>query len=516
MRGGRRLVAVIGSGFSGSMMAAAARSAGLDVVLLERGRHPRFAIGESTTPLTNLLVEEIADEFGMPRLRPLSKWGTWQRANPALACGIKRGFTFYKHDLGRKFPRAARESLRRQLMVGASPNEEVADTHWYRPDLDEFLVRHAQEAGVDYRDGAEVDGVDEKAGHVRISGRRHGRAFAISADFVVDASGPRGCLHRLLRLPERGAAGFPATQALYAHFRDVGPLDRRFAPGAPPYPNEQAAVHHVFDGGWLWVLRFNNGVTSAGVVATQAAARRLRLRPGEEGWRNVLAALPSVAGSFREARAVTAIHWQPRVAFQSGRVVGRRWALLPSAAGVVDPLLSTGFPLALLGVQRLARLLPELGKGGFTRGLAQYGGITMREFLRTAELVKALYGTMPRFDDFRELSLAYFAAAGFSEASRRLGRPSQAPGFLLGSHRWFGPRLRGLCAPGLRGGPLRTAVREAIAPIDVLGLSDDSRSPWYPARTRDLFLGARKLRATQADIAAMLERCGLSGGQGPG
>jgi hypothetical protein len=59
-------------------------------------------------------------------------------------------------------------------------------------------------------------------------------------------------------------------------------------------------------------------------------------------------------------------------------------------------------------------------------------------------------------------------------------------------------------------------VREAIAPIDVLGLSDDSRSPWYPARTRDLVLGARKLRATQADIAAMLERCGLSGGQGPG
>ena len=30
---------------------------GYDVVLLERGTHPRFAIGESSTPLANLSLE---------------------------------------------------------------------------------------------------------------------------------------------------------------------------------------------------------------------------------------------------------------------------------------------------------------------------------------------------------------------------------------------------------------------------------------------------------------------------
>ena len=61
------------------------RRRGQRVVLVERGRHPRFAIGESSTPLANLLLEELADRYDLPRLRPFSKWGTWQRARPDVA-----------------------------------------------------------------------------------------------------------------------------------------------------------------------------------------------------------------------------------------------------------------------------------------------------------------------------------------------------------------------------------------------------------------------------------------------
>src|SRR5438094_10140150 len=90
-------IAVIGSGFAGSRMAMVARRLGRSVVLLERGRHPRFAIGESSTPLANLLLEELASGYDLPRLLPLTKWGSWQRVYPGIACGLKRGFTFYNH-----------------------------------------------------------------------------------------------------------------------------------------------------------------------------------------------------------------------------------------------------------------------------------------------------------------------------------------------------------------------------------------------------------------------------------
>ena len=77
-------LAIIGSGFAGSLMAMIARRLGRSVVLLERGTHPRFAIGESSTPLANLLIEELARRYDLPRLAPLSKWGSWQKAYPEI------------------------------------------------------------------------------------------------------------------------------------------------------------------------------------------------------------------------------------------------------------------------------------------------------------------------------------------------------------------------------------------------------------------------------------------------
>ena len=58
-------VAVVGSGFAGSLLAMIVSRQGRSVILLEKGRHPRFAIGESTTPLSNLLLEELASRYDL-------------------------------------------------------------------------------------------------------------------------------------------------------------------------------------------------------------------------------------------------------------------------------------------------------------------------------------------------------------------------------------------------------------------------------------------------------------------
>src|SRR4051812_13632066 len=93
-------IAIVGSGFGGSLLAMIARRLGRSVILLERGQHPRFAIGESSTPLANLLLEEMAHRYELPRLLPLVKWGSWQKTYPSLGCGLKRGFSFFHHTLG--------------------------------------------------------------------------------------------------------------------------------------------------------------------------------------------------------------------------------------------------------------------------------------------------------------------------------------------------------------------------------------------------------------------------------
>src|SRR5438046_1777855 len=163
-------IAVVGCGFGGSLMAMIARRLVRSVILLERGNHPRFVIGESSTPLANLLLEELARRYEFPRLLPLAKWGTWQKAYPHIGCGMKRGFTFYHHQFGQPF--AADPERRDQLLVAASPRDEIADTHWYRPDFDHFLVHEAQSLGVEYLDQAKLEGVSIASDSVAVEGEQ--------------------------------------------------------------------------------------------------------------------------------------------------------------------------------------------------------------------------------------------------------------------------------------------------------------------------------------------------------
>src|SRR4051812_40532263 len=96
-----------------------ARRLGLRVALLERGRHPRFAIGESASPLAGAILEDLADRYDLPRIRPLSAYGTWKREYPGIVCGLKRGFSYFRHSPGARFAAAADQPPNRanQLLV---------------------------------------------------------------------------------------------------------------------------------------------------------------------------------------------------------------------------------------------------------------------------------------------------------------------------------------------------------------------------------------------------------------
>ncbi len=261
--------------------------------------------------------------------------------------------------------------------------------------------------------------------------------------------GPRGFLHRALGLPEARFPRLPETEALYAHFADVRRLDALpIFPSAeaPPYPVDDAAVHHVFDGGWIWVLRFANGLVSAGVAAAPPLARELALAEGEAAWRRLLAHFPTVAEQFADARTATPWFHRRPMPFRSGAAAGPGWTMLPSAAAFVDPLLSTGFPLTLLGIERLAAAIREhWGTPAFEARLREDAATTLAEVDAAAALVAALYAHFGDFEVFAALTHLYFAAASYAEAARRLGRPDRSGSFLSADHPTFGPALAACC-----------------------------------------------------------------------
>jgi len=482
-------VAIVGSGFAGSLLALVARRLGLSVVLLERGSHPRFAIGESTSPLANLLLEELATRYALPRLLPFAKWGSWRRVYPRVSCGLKRGFSFFHHEEGRPFANAPDRTD--QLLVAASADDGVADTHWYRPEFDHFLQKEAEDAGSDYVDRIELSGVTRENDRWVLTGERGGGVFRFEASFLVDASGRSGALHEALGVRRVAISFLPSTQGLFTHFEGVRRLDEMGIPRdaeVPPYPIDDAAVHHIFPGGWIWILRFGNGLTSAGVAASDSFAEAIGLSEGEAAWNRLLERFPTIREQFEGARATLPFVHASRLAFRVDRAAGPGWALLPSAAAFADPLLSTGFPLALLGIHRLAEALErDFGTPRFDACLDSYAALTLDEADRAARLVAALYSAFGDFPLFVELSKLYFAAAHFSESERRLGRPDLAGTFLCGSHSEFGPAYDACCRAALA--PRDAASRErlladiahAVQLVDLVGLLDTSRRNWFEA-----------------------------------
>lgn len=508
-------VVVVGSGFGGSLTALIARQLGLSVMLIEKESHPRFVIGESTTPLTNLYLESLCDKYKLPEVRHLSKWGSWQEHYPEISVGLKRGFSFFHHEWDKPFH--DNENHEDQLLVAANPHNRLADTHWYRPEFDQLLVRIAQDHGIIFSDQTNILEADF-SGTVDLVVDRNGVKQNISARFLVDASGPGGFIYKKMELSQIPFQGISNRHGLYNHFKNVGSLQDWVEPEERkylPYNPDDSAIHHLFDGGWIWMLKFNNGVVSAGVSLNEEKARELRLWEGETAWNRILKRFPSIHNLFEHAEPVYSFRYLPKMSFRSSVITGHNWAMLPSAAGFVDPLMSTGFPLNIRGIMRMGQVLEQIKKGvPVQKSLDDYTSMTQQELESATRMITAL---QTHFDDFRlfsAISLLYFAAASFSESAIRLGKPELANSFLLDGHPVVGSLFRKcydralLVKTDREKEDLINDIHKAVRHIDVAGLSREQKN-WYPVKAEDMLENASKLGVTREDIEEYLDRSGF-------
>ncbi|HEV8382590.1 MAG TPA: FAD-dependent oxidoreductase [Gemmatimonadales bacterium] len=462
-------VAVVGSGFAGSLLARVLAVQGHDVVLLERGTHPRFAIGESSTPLANLTLERLARRYGLDDCYDLAAHGRWVARFPELRRGLKRGFTFYRHHAGRPF--AGDGTRTERLLVAASPNDHVADNHWLRADVDHYFVRAAIAAGVEYHDRVEVTADLLKTLH---------------SDFVVDGSGPGGFLARQLAIPSALHRMHTRAGLLFSHFDGVR-LFSGVVPGLPagPYPDDWAAVHHIIDEGWMYSLRFDHGATSAGFLL------RDRLPGGgapEQMWQHLLRRYPTIGALFGAAKPLLPLAYKPRIQHRLTRAAGPGWAMLPHAYAFVDPLYSTGIAWSLRAIERLG-LCFENG-GPTANDLARYDAMLSAEADQIDLLVAGAYHAMARFELFAAHSMIYFAAVSFAEVRQRLLHAAAESAAWSGFLGVGDPRLGGLPRASLR--RLRHVrspadrlqfvkwVSTAIAPRNVCGLANRAAHHCYP------------------------------------
>lgn len=487
-------VAIIGSGFGGSLTALVLGRIGLRCALVDRKRHPRFAIGESSTPVADLVLRDLTREYNLPRIAPLAKYGTWRASYPEVVCGRKRGFSYFHQQCGQPFrPATAHDN---ELLVAASSSDELSDTHWLRADVDQLLAREAEREGTLLLEQAALEVTDRRPW--RLAGQYEGQPVQLTADLLVDASGEAGFVSRALGIPDDSKQLRTNSRALYGHFVRVRPWHDllREAGGTVqdhPFYCDHAALHHLLSEGWMWQLGFDNGVTSAGFALDNAAVPLdERLSPDEE-WERYLQRYPSLADQFTGSLRVApqdGLRRTKRMQRLASQITGEDWVMLPNTAGFIDPLHSSGIAHTLCGVERLARTIRNFGATPHgAQDLARYAVRVRSELLAIDRLVALGYQSRHDFPLFCTAAMLYFVAATTYERRRLAGEQRLCQTFLCTEDRglWDAIELaagaieRELQRPAEQREPsrLQQDVARAIADYNTAGLCDPSVENMY-------------------------------------
>lgn len=478
-------VLVLGSGFAGSLTALLLQRLGRSVVLVDREEHPRFAIGESSTPLADLTLRALARQYDLPQFLPLTRYGDWKRTYPQIVCGPKRGFSYFLHRAGEAFCTDVDHG--RELLVAASASAELSDTHWLRSDVDAFFAAEAMRAGIPLIERADLRPVS-RAPWVW-EGTRAGEPVQITARFVVDATGTTGLVARAVGAVLQTDGFQTRSRSLFAHVRGLTRWElllagRDIPRDDYPFPCDDAALHQLLAEGWMWQLRFDNGVTSVGFVLESDPPD---VPPGDE-WQTLLRRYPSLSAQFRETEVVAPPEGLRRTGWLQRRWVpaaGPDWVLLPSTAGFIDPLHSTGIAHSLFGVRRLAHLLERhWGRDSLVSALADYDRTVQAELTLIDHLVAAASAARHEFAPFVAATALYFTAVTTCE---RRCREGDAPAFLAVDDTPLATVLLRLSRQFIEaarpGSPLPpeicATVRKAIQPWNQVGLLDPRARNMY-------------------------------------
>ncbi len=339
---------IVGSGIAGSSTAIAARQAGLTVCVVERDTHPRFAIGESTVPSTTLGYDYLARTYAVPEFHQMSHYLGLKELG--LVGYPKQHFYFAHHSPGEAL------KLNEELMYETLELPLGPDVHVLRADVDTFLVSRFPKYGVDYLDRTEVVDFRNGADGVALTLKgQDGQTRELRGKLVVDASGHASYFAKKYDLRDAEPKLHTNTRSLFGHFSDVASLEDVVGTPNPEFRFKRhgGTQHHCFEGGWIWVIPFDNGITSVGVLLDPRVHPEDPSLSPEEEMRKVIAHFPTVQGHLGKMKPVRKIIRTGRVQFTSKTILGDGFILTPHAAAFIDPLFSTGITLTQSFVSRL-------------------------------------------------------------------------------------------------------------------------------------------------------------------
>ena len=369
-------VAVIGGGPAGATVATLCALNGLEVVLYERERGPRYRVGESLLPAT---LRQIAPLLGAAE--------ELERANFT----VKPGGTFCWGD---------RPETPWTLTFKGATAMNVD-----RQRFDAILLDNAAAKGVEVRRGEAVvsvgegDAVQGRVVETRTAGR--GVRRQVRARYVVNASGQKRLSVPALRA--RTYSRFFRQVAVWGYWDDAGRLE-------PPLHG--TVLFEAFETphgpAWTWFIPLAGAPTSVGAVAPRDCARAIRKDPrgALNAW---LARCPRTTALLAGARpAAEPPYAEVRLCADYSYASDAFWApglvQVGDAACFVDPMLASGVHMATYGALLAARSIEAVLRGRLPESLAmdEYESRARQEYALFYAGVSGLYDMTRSRDHYIE------------------------------------------------------------------------------------------------------------------
>jgi flavin-dependent dehydrogenase len=300
-------VVVVGGGPAGCTASTLLAQSGHQVLLLERGKHPRFHIGESMLPFSEPVLKRLGID--------------WSLGNQ-----FKSGAVFIDETTGQRmfFPLS---------VYGKTYQLE-------RAPFDQLLFQNAAAHGVVTREqecvldvSCKLDGVDIVSDKAQYRSR-----------YLIDATGRSTLMGK--KSKTIAAIENLGKFAVYSHFENIQPgeeADELFRSGSIYVP--------VVDIGWLWIIPLSGRRLSVGLVVQK---NQTKDGNSEQLLHRYIAQSPIASCLLAGARQFAPVRVEADFSYSNESRYGMRYACCGDAAGFLDPVFSSGVFLAFTSAERIA------------------------------------------------------------------------------------------------------------------------------------------------------------------
>ncbi len=309
-------VIIAGGGPAGCTAATLLSQRGYQVLLLEKGQHPRFHVGESMMPRIGPIMQRLGIDWSQDNL-------------------TKGGADFIDEASGRtlSFP-----------LRGQFKTYQVE-----RSVFDQKLFINAQKHGTETHEQESVQNVDLAQDQVVVTSNRD----CYRGHYFIDASGRSAFLGRkhltIKRLQKFGRF------ALYQYFK--------LAPSATF--NELFETGNVkillTDIGWIWIIPLVGQRLSLGLVVQKEPPKKLN---NQQLFSRYVQSSPYLTKLLTNAKTLFGVQAEADFSYLNQCRYGMRYACCGDAGGFLDPIFSSGFFFAV----KTAELIADRLHWGFCHG----------------------------------------------------------------------------------------------------------------------------------------------------